>query len=202
MEEAASIPLVSLTAWQALVEKANLKKGAEGLHSGGFRRRGHFRYSAGEALGATVATTTSSTNVALVKSLGADVVIDYKMQNFEDVLHDYDVVLNSQDGTTLAKSLRVLKGGGKGISISGPPDPEFGQECGAPWFLRLIIRLLSAGVRKEANRRDLKYPSRDRLRVSIRINQRSFDVRRSRPRQRQSRGQAQGSLTFLPRSFS
>jgi len=92
-----------------------------------------------------------------VKSLGADVVIDYKTQNFEDVLHDYDVVLNSQDGATLARSLRVLKGGGNLISISGPPDPEFGKECGAPWFVRLIIRLLSAGIRKKANRRALKY---------------------------------------------
>ena len=92
-----------------------------------------------------------------MKSLGADVVIDYKTQNFEDVLHDYDVVLNSQDGATLAKSLRVLRSGGKLISISGPPDPEFGKESGAPWFVRLIIRLLSAGVRKKAKRRELKY---------------------------------------------
>jgi NADPH:quinone reductase-like Zn-dependent oxidoreductase len=157
MEEAASIPLVALTAWQALVEKANLKKGQKVFIQAGSGGVGTVAIQLAKHLGATVATTTSSTNVALVKSLGADVVIDYKTQNFEDVLHDYDVVLNSQDGTTLAKSLRVLKGGGKLISISGPPDLEFGKECGAPWFVRLIIRLLSAGVRKKANSRDLKY---------------------------------------------
>lgn len=157
MEEAASIPLVALTAWQALVEKVNLKKGQKIFIQAGSGGVGTFAIQLAKHLGATVATTTSSNNVALVKSLGADVVIDYKTQNFEDVLHDYDVVLNSQDGTTLAKSLRVLKGGGKLISISGPPDPEFGKEIGAPWIVRLVIRLLSAGVRKQANRRDLKY---------------------------------------------
>jgi len=108
-------------------------------------------------LGATVATTTSATNVEFVKSLGADVVIDYKTQDFEDVLRDYDVVLNSQDGKTLEKSLRVLKDGGKLISISGPPDPEFGKEIGAPWFVNLVMRLLSSGIRRRAKRRGVSY---------------------------------------------
>jgi NADPH:quinone reductase-like Zn-dependent oxidoreductase len=90
-----------------------------------------------------------------VKSLGADVVIDYRTQDFEDVLHDYDVVLNSQDGKTLTKSLRVLKGGGKLISISGPPDPEFGVESGAPAFVRLIM--LSSGIRRKAKSRGISF---------------------------------------------
>ena len=96
-------------------------------------------------------------NVALVKSLGADVVIDYKTQDFENDLRGYDVVLNSQDGKTLEKSLRVLKGGGKLVSISGPPDPEFGQAIGAPGFVRLVMRLLSAGVRRKARGRGIDY---------------------------------------------
>ena len=104
-----------------------------------------------------MATTTSAANVALVKSLGADVVIDYKTQDFDDVLRDYDVVLHSQDGKTLEKSLRVLKHGGKLISISGPPDPEFGQQIEAPWFVRLIMRLLSSGVRRKARRLGVTY---------------------------------------------
>ena len=108
-------------------------------------------------LGASVATTTSTTNVALVRSLGADVVIDYKTQDFEDVLRDYDVVLNSQDGKTLEKSLRVLKRGGKLISISGPPDPDFGKEIGAPGFVKLVMRLLSSGVRRKAQGRGIGY---------------------------------------------
>ena len=150
MEEAASIPLVGLTAWQALVEKANLKKGQKVFIQAGSGGVGTFAIQLANHLGATVATTTSTTNVALVKSLGADVVIDYKTQDFEDVLRDYDVVLNSQDGKTLEKSLRVLKRGGKLISISGPPDPEFGKEVAAPGFVRLVMRLLSSGVRRKA----------------------------------------------------
>ena len=150
MEEAASIPLVGLTAWQALVEKADLKKGQKVLIQAGSGGVGTFAIQLAKHLGATVATTASATNAALVKSLGADVVIDYKTQDFEDVLRDYDVVLNSQDGKTLEKSLRVLKPGGKLISISGPPDPEFGREVEAPVFVRLVMRLLSSGVRRKA----------------------------------------------------
>ena len=92
-----------------------------------------------------------------MKSLGADVVIDYKTQDFEDVLRDYDVVLNSQDGKTLEKSLRVLKAGGKLISISGPPDPEFGEEVAAPGFVKLVMRLLSSGVRRKTRSRGIGY---------------------------------------------
>ena len=124
MEEAASVPLVALTAWQALVERAKLKKGQKVFIQAGSGGVGTIAIQLAKHLGATVATTTSAANVALVKSLGADVVIDYKTQDFEDVLRDYDVVLNSQDGKTLEKSMRVLKRGGKLISISGPPEPE------------------------------------------------------------------------------
>jgi NADPH:quinone reductase-like Zn-dependent oxidoreductase len=157
MEEAASIPLVALTAWQALVEKAKLKKGQKVFIQAGSGGVGTFAIQLAKHLGATVTTTTSTANVALVKSLGADVVIDYKTQDFEDVLRDYDVVLNSQDAKTLEKSLRVLKAGGKLISISGPPDPEFAKEIGAPAFVRLVMRLLSAGTRRKARSRGVGY---------------------------------------------
>ena len=157
MEEAASIPLVALTAWQALVEKANLQKGQRVFIQAGSGGVGTFAIQLAKHLGATVATTTSATNVALVKSLGADVVVDYKTQDFENVLHDYDVVLNSQDGKTLAKSLRVLKRGGKIISISGPPDPEFGKEIAARGFVKLIMRLLSFRIRRKAKSRGVSF---------------------------------------------
>lgn len=157
MEEAASIPLVALTAWQALVEKAKLKKGQKVFIQAGSGGVGTFAIQLAKQLGATVATTTSTGNVALVKSLGADVVIDYKTQDFEAVLRDYDVVLNSQDGKTLEKSLRVLKPGGKLISISGPPDPEFGKEIAAPGFVKLVMRLLSSGIRRKAKRRGVSF---------------------------------------------
>jgi NADPH:quinone reductase-like Zn-dependent oxidoreductase len=152
MEEAASIPLVSLTAWQALVEKANLKQGQKVFIQAGSGGVGTFAIQLAKHLGAFVATTASTANVDWVKSLGADIVIDYKKNDFEKLLHGYDVVLNSQDSETLAKSLSVLKPGGKLISISGPPDPAFGEAIGAPWFVKSITRLLSFGIRRKAKR--------------------------------------------------
>jgi NADPH:quinone reductase-like Zn-dependent oxidoreductase len=157
MEEAASIPLVGLTAWQALVEKANLKKGQKVLIHAGSGGVGTFAIQLAKHLGATVATTTSTANVDLVKSLGADVVIDYKKEDFEKVLSGYDVVLNSLGKDTLEKSLRVLKPGGKLISISGPPDPDFARESEASWFLRLVMRFLSHGIRTAAKRHRISY---------------------------------------------
>lgn len=157
MEEAASIPLVGLTAWQALVEKANLKKGQKVFIQAGSGGVGTFAIQLAKHLGATVATTTSTANIDLVKSLGADIVIDYKKEDFEYKLRDYDVVLNSQDSKTLEKSLRVLKTGGKLISISGPPDPNFGEEIKASWFLKLIFKLISSGVRKKAKHLNVNF---------------------------------------------
>ncbi len=157
MEEAASIPLVGLTAWQALVEKAELKPGQKVFIQAGSGGVGTFAIQLARHLGAVVATTTSAANAALVKSLGAGVVIDYRTQDFEDVLRDCDVVLNSQDGKTLDKSMRVLRRGGRLVSISGPPDAEFGRQIGAPWFVKLAVRLLSAGVRRKARSRGIGY---------------------------------------------
>ncbi|UXH80648.1 NADP-dependent oxidoreductase [Roseateles amylovorans] len=157
MEEAAAMPLVGLTAWQALVERAGLKRGQKVFIQAGSGGVGTFAIQLAKHLGATVATTTSTTNVALVKGLGADVVIDYKKQDFAEVLRDYDVVLNSQDGKTLEKSLGVLQRGGQVVSISGPPDPEFGQAIGASGFVRLVMRLLSAGIRRKASRQGKRF---------------------------------------------
>ena len=150
MEQAASIPLVGLTAWQALVEVAKLKPGQKVFIQAGSGGVGTFAIQLAKHLGATVATTTSTKNVELVRSLGADVVIDYKTQDFEKALSGYDLVLHSQDAKTLEKSLRVLKPGGLLISISGPPDPEFAKELGLNLFLKLVMRLLSRGARKKA----------------------------------------------------
>ena len=157
MEEAASIPLVGLTAWQALVENARLKKGQKVFIQAGSGGVGTFAIQLAKHLGATVATTTSAGNMALVKSLGADVVIDYKQDAFEERLSGYDVVLNSQDGKTLAKSLGVLQAGGHLISISGPPDPQFAEDTKAPWLVKQVMRALSWGARRQAQRRKVSY---------------------------------------------
>jgi alcohol dehydrogenase len=157
MEEAASIPLVGLTAWQALIERANLKNGQKVLIHAGSGGVGTFAIQLAKHVGATVATTTSTANVDLVRGLGADVVIDYKKDDFADVLRDYDVVLNSLDKVTLEKSLRVLKPGGQLISISGPPDAAFARSIGATWVLRTITGVLSYGIKAKAKRRGAQY---------------------------------------------
>ncbi|MER8510690.1 NADP-dependent oxidoreductase [Mesorhizobium sp. M0199] len=157
MEEAASIPLVGLTAWQTLIERANLKKGQKVFVQAGSGGVGTFAIQLAKHLGATVATTASAASADLVKSLGADVVVDYRQEDFEKVLSGYDVVLNSQDAKTLEKSLSVLKPGGKLISISGPPDPEFAREKGLNLMLRLVLRLLSRGIRAKAKRRAVQF---------------------------------------------
>lgn len=157
MEEAASLPLVGLTAWQALVEKGKLKKGQKVFIQAGSGGVGTFAIQLAKHLRATVATTTSASNASWVKELGAEVVIDYHQNDFEDVLKDYDLVLNSQDGKTLKKSLNTLKPGGRLISISGPPDPVFAEEIKANWVVKQILRLLSWETRKKAKQREVDY---------------------------------------------
>lgn len=157
MEEAASIPLVGLTAWQALIERANLKQGQKALIHAGSGGVGTFAIQLAKHIGATVATTTSTPNVEWVKRLGADIVVDYKKDNFEEILRDYDVVLNSLGKETLHKSLRVLKPGGKLISISGPPDPAFAKNLGLPWLVQQVTRVLSHRIRKQAKARHVAY---------------------------------------------
>ena len=157
MEEAASIPLVGLTAWQALVETAQLARGQKVLIHAGSGGVGTFAIQLAKQLGAIVATTTSTANVELVKRLGADIVVDYSKDRFEEVLRDFDVVLNSLDAETLSKSLRVLKPGGKLVSISGPPDPAFAKALGQGRLLQWVMGLLSFRIRRQAARRQVKY---------------------------------------------
>ena len=157
MEEAASIPLVGLTAWQALVEIGKLRAGQKVFIQAGSGGVGTIAIQLAKHIGAYVATTTSGANVEWVKRLGADVVIDYKKDDFETILRDYDVVLNSQDAKTLEKSLRILRVGGKLVSISGPPTPAFADEINAPWYLKLIMGALSRNIRNQAKQRGVDF---------------------------------------------
>jgi len=157
MEEAASIPLIGLTAWQALVDRARLRKGQKVFIQAGSGGVGTFAIQLAKHLGATVATTTSTGNVALVKSLGADVVIDYKKEAFEERLRDVDVVLNSQDEKTLKKSLGVVKRGGHVVSITAPVDPQFGEDIKASWPVKQIFKAMSFSVRRLARRLGVNY---------------------------------------------
>jgi NADPH:quinone reductase-like Zn-dependent oxidoreductase len=158
MEEAASIPLVGLTSWQALVETANIKKGQKVFIQAGSGGVGTFAIQLAKHLGAFVATTTSEKNRELVKSLGADLIIDYKTEDFETKLKDYDLVLHSnKDSKILEKSLRVLKSGGQLISLVGPPTPEFANTLGLSWPLKLLINLISFSARKKAKKLNISF---------------------------------------------
>jgi NADPH:quinone reductase-like Zn-dependent oxidoreductase len=157
MAEAASVPLVGLTAWQALVERAKVQRGEKVLIQAGSGGVGTIAIQLAKHLGATVATTAGAASFELVERLGADIVIDYKRQDFATVLADYDVVLHSQDDATLRASMGVLKRGGRLISISGPPDPTFAAEVGAPWFVRPVVHALSSTTRCRAKRRGVDY---------------------------------------------
>ena len=157
MAEAASVPLVALTAWQALVERANLQPGQKVLVHAGSGGVGTYAIQLAKHLGATVATTAGTSNVDWVRELGADIVIDYRTQDFETAAHDYDVVLDSQGGDTLAKSLRILKPGGTAIGIAGPPDPDFARHQGLGLPLRLAMTGLSLKTRWAARRHGVRY---------------------------------------------
>lgn len=157
MVEAASVPLAALTAWQVLVETAKLKKGQKVLIHAGSGGVGTIAIQLAKHLGAFVATTTSTANIGWVKALGADVVIDYKQQDFATVLRGYDVVLNSLGTNELNKSLQVLKPGGHLISISGPPTPAFAAARRMAWPLQQVMRMLSFGIRKKAKKNGGEY---------------------------------------------
>lgn len=157
-QEAASIPLAGLTAWQALVAKGNLQKGQKVLIHAGSGGVGTLAIQMAKHLGAYVATTTSTTNVDRVKKLGADEVIDYKKQNFDDVLSEYDLVIDMMGGEILEKSFKVLKKGGTLISIKGQDPNELAKQYGVHFdsffmwpsgeMLTQLAQFISDGVLK------------------------------------------------------
>ncbi len=156
LEEAASIPLVGLTVWQ-IYERAGLKKGQKVFIQAGSGGVGTFAIQWAKYLGAEVATTASPKSFEMLQHLGADILIDYKTQNFEDLLKNYDLVLNTQDEETLLKSMKILKPGGKIISISVVPDEQFAIDSGVNWLVKFVIKMRSAKVIKEARKRQVDY---------------------------------------------
>lgn len=157
MREAGSLPLVALTAWQALVEHGRVQPGQHVLIHAGAGGVGSIAIQLAEHLGASVATTASGPDADFVRELGADTVIDYRTQDFEQRLAGYDLVLDSLGGENLEKSLRVLRPGGKAIGIAGPPDPAFAREAALNPLLRLVIAGLSGKIRRQANKLGVTY---------------------------------------------
>jgi NADPH:quinone reductase-like Zn-dependent oxidoreductase len=155
--QAASIPMVGLTSWQALKERAKLRPGQKVFIPAGSGGIGTFAIQLAKHLDANVGTTTSTGNVALVRSLGADEVIDYKKQEFEKVLQNYDVVLGTVRGDAIEKSLRILKPKSNVVSLVGPPDAGFARARGMNFFMRFVFGLLSCKIIRHARKRDIEY---------------------------------------------
>jgi NADPH:quinone reductase-like Zn-dependent oxidoreductase len=155
--QAASIPMVGLTSWQALKERLNLRAGQKVFIPAGSGGIGSFAIQLAKYLGVKVGTTTSTGNVSLVRSLGADEVVDYKKQEFEKVLRDYDAVLGTVRGDAIEKSLGILKPGSKIVSIVGPLDAAFAQAKGLNFILKFVFGLMSRKIMRLAKNRDITY---------------------------------------------
>jgi NADPH:quinone reductase-like Zn-dependent oxidoreductase len=155
--QAASVPMVGLTSWQALKERADLQAGQKLFVPAGAGGIGTFAIQLAKHFGATVGTTTSTGNLPLVRSLGADDVVDYKKQEFEQVLRGYDVVLGSLRGDVIEKSLAILKPGGRIVSLVGPLDAAFARARGLNVVLRFVFGLMSWKIKRLAKLRQLSY---------------------------------------------
>lgn len=155
--QAASVPMVGLTSWQALSERAGVKQGQKVFIPAGSGGIGSFAIQLARHLGAIIGTTTSTANLALVRELGADEVVDYKQQEFEQVLHGYDVVLGTLKGEGLEKALRIVKPGSAVVSLVGPPDAAFARRRGMNVIFRVVFGLLSRKIIGLARRREAQY---------------------------------------------
>ncbi len=152
--QAASLPMVSLTSWQALTERAKLRAGQKVFIPAGSGGIGSFAIQLAKHLGATVGTTTSTANIDWVSRLGADEVVDYKKQEFEKVLSGYDIVLGTIRGDAIEKSTQILKPGGKIVSLIGPLDTAFARERHLNVFLRFVLGLLSRKIMRLSKNED------------------------------------------------
>jgi len=128
--EAAALPLVGVSAWQALVENIELSKDRKILIHGGAGGIGSISIQLAKYLGAEVATTVDTKDRQFVQELGANQVVDYKTQNFEDILHDYDAVLDTVGGEMYRRSFKVLKKGGMIVSMLEQPNSELMNHYG------------------------------------------------------------------------
>ncbi|MFF5025670.1 NADP-dependent oxidoreductase [Streptomyces collinus] len=153
--EAAALPLAALTAWQALVDTAGVRPGERVLVHAAAGGVGHLAVQIAKARGAYVIGTASAGKHDLVKELGADEVIDYRAVRFEDAVGDIDVVLDGLGGENAERSLKVLRAGGRLITLPGPDDvPAAPDGIRAVWMLvepdHLGLREIAALVERGA----------------------------------------------------
>ena len=155
--ESASIPLVGLTTYQALVDIAKLSKGENVLIHAGSGGIGTFAIQLAKHLGANVTTTTSTKNISFVKELGADKVIDYTSQNYLDEGAVFDVVYDTLGGNHTKDSFKVLKDGGRVVSIKGTIDIITAKQLGLNKLIQMIIAFQARKVTRAASKKNAMY---------------------------------------------
>jgi alcohol dehydrogenase len=170
--EAAGLPLAGLTALQALRDELGVGRGTRLFISGGAGGVGTLAIQLAKYFGAEVTTTASARGEALVRRLGADHTIDYTRENFAEVLRDFDAVLDLVGGATLRDSFRILRSGGRVVSIAGVPEPLTAtKDLGSPPPITAVFWLMSLGIRRRARKATANYrylfmhPSGDDLRT-------------------------------------
>ncbi|MDT2668594.1 NADP-dependent oxidoreductase [Enterococcus dongliensis] len=156
-EEAAAIPLVGLTSYQALYEIMELTAKDKVLIQAGSGGIGTIAIQLAKLTGAYVATTTSQKNTALVKELGADCVIDYHKENFDEVLFDYDYVFDTMGGDILEKAFKIVKPNGKVVTLSGIPNKQFAEAYGLSYWKQQLLALASHKLSKLAKKAQVSY---------------------------------------------
>lgn len=150
--QAAAVPLAALTAWQALFERGQLQSGQKVLIHAGLGGVGSFAIQLARHAGATVATTVGQRNLAVAQSLGANVAIDYRSQRFDELVSSYDLVLDTQGGDIQARSFRVLRPGGRLVTVVGMPDRAFAKAMGLPAPLGWLFHWMNRNQRAMAQR--------------------------------------------------
>ncbi|MEK0314990.1 NADP-dependent oxidoreductase [Cohnella sp. 56] len=156
-EEAASIPLVGLTTYQAFADILKLQEGQKILIHAGSGGVGTFAIQLAKLMGAYVATTASDKGYELVRSLGADLIVNYKKENFEEKLGGYDAVFDTLGGAALEKSFRILKPGGQIVSVSGMPNARFGKEVRLGWLKTAILTVVSRKITALEKKHQARY---------------------------------------------
>lgn len=155
--DAASLPLAGLTAWQCLHDVLHVQPGQRVLIHGGAGGVGHIAIQLAKSLGAVVATTASPGRFDFLRALGADELVDYRNERFEDRIAPVDAVLDTQGGDILRRSIAHTRRGGAVVTIGGLPTPEIADDFGKPFWVKWLFAFISRRERALARRCGVKF---------------------------------------------
>ncbi len=155
--DAAALPLAGLTAWQCLHEVLQLQPGQRVLIHAGAGGVGHIAIQLAKSMGAVVATTGSRSRFDFLRSLGADEMVDYRNERFEERIAPVDAVLDTQGGEVLLRSIAHTRKGGRVVTIGGLPTPQVADDFDKPFWIKWIFAFISRRERKLATQRGVQF---------------------------------------------